>query len=238
MDTECVTAEALALGASKVRVADLALLSGIETSPPDLLAPYTRAVSLAIALDAGPLADIVDGPTRSYADHYRAVNVRLTRLVEGLAALFTGHGYTALALRPTTEHFDRVRCLDQLSHKAVAVAAGIGWQGKSLVTVSPEYGPRIRLGTVLTDAPLAPHGPIKNRCAGCTACVEACPAGAIKGASTDGHYASRDEALHFERCRRLLMEEFAARPGINASICGVCVAVCPWGRRHSRLSGR
>lgn len=238
MDTQHLMSEAQKLGASKVRVADLAILAGIETNPPDLLAPYSRAVSMAIALDAAPLEGIKDCPTPAYADHYRAVNRRLGRLAEDVAALLSAAGHATYVLRATTEHFDTVRCMDQLSHKAVAVAAGIGWQGKSLVTVSPEFGPRIRLCTVLTDAPLVPHGPIRNRCAGCTACMEACPAQAIKGANTDWHYASRDEALHFERCRSLLMADFAARPGIAASVCGVCIAVCPWGRRHSRVTGQ
>ena len=43
-----------------------------------------------------------------------------------------------------------------ISHKAVARTEGIGWQGKSLLIVSPQYGPRIRLATVLTDMPLEP----------------------------------------------------------------------------------
>ncbi|WP_207261349.1 hypothetical protein [Desulfovibrio sp. Huiquan2017] len=49
-----------------------------------------------------------------------------------------------------------------------AVAAGIGWQGKSLLTVGPEYGPRIRLVTVLTGEELTPDTPARNRCGGST----------------------------------------------------------------------
>lgn len=55
-----------------------------------------------------------------------------------------------------------------LSYSSFAVAAGIGWQGKSLLTVGPEYGPRIRLVTVLTGAELTPDTPSKNRCGGGT----------------------------------------------------------------------
>lgn len=228
--------QAKALGADLCKVADLELLRGIGTNPADLLEPYARAVSLAMALDDAELEGIVDAPTPRYADHYRAVNKRLAVLVEGVAGWLREQGFSALALAPTTENFDPVRCVDQLSHKAVAVAAGIGWQGKSVVTVSPEFGPRMRLVTVLTDAPLPVDGPVRNRCGGCTACTDACPVQAIKNVNTTWHYASRDEALHFERCRHKLMEEFKPRPGISASVCGVCLVACPWGRRRAKAA--
>ncbi len=69
-----------------------------------------------------------------------------------------------------------------ISHKAVARMAGLGWQGKSLLLINPEYGPRVRLVTILTDMPLTPDGPVKNRCGACLECVQACPASAIKNA--------------------------------------------------------
>ena len=113
--------------------------------------------------------------------------------------------------------------------------AGIGWQGKSLLVVSPEYGPRIRLATVLTDMSLAPDGPIKCRCGACTECTEACPVGAIWNATVDGMYTSREEALYFSRCAGRTHEN-SQIPGIGARICGVCVRACPHGKRRSPLT--
>lgn len=108
--------------------------------------------------------------------------------------------------------------------------AGLGWQGKSLLLVNPLYGPRIRLATVLTDAPLTTDKPIANGCGECTLCMDACPAGAIKGVGTDSHYESREEALYFSRCVEKLVREFSAIPSIDAPICGICIKACPFGR--------
>ena len=66
-----------------------------------------------------------------------------------------------------------------ISHKAVAIAAGVGWQGKSLVVVNREHGPRIRLATILTNLRLEPDEPITNLCGACSSCAEACPGQAI-----------------------------------------------------------
>ena len=108
--------------------------------------------------------------------------------------------------------------------------AGLGWQGKSLLLINPDYGPRIRLATVLTDAPLEADSPLKNLCGECTLCRDACPAGAIKGVRTDDHYKNRDEALYFSRCVEKLVGEFSKLPNVGAPICGVCINVCPFGR--------
>jgi epoxyqueuosine reductase QueG len=67
-------------------------------------------------------------------------------------------------------------------------------------------------------------------------CRDACPAQAIKGVNTTDHYRDRDEALHFSRCVNKVTKEFAALPEVNAAICGVCIKVCPFGRK--RRSGK
>ena len=71
------------------------------------------------------------------------------------------------------------------SHRLAAVRAGLGWIGKSCSIINPEVGPRLRLGTVLTDAPFAPDSPIDNRCGGCHLCMDACPVHALQGRPFD-----------------------------------------------------
>jgi epoxyqueuosine reductase len=137
-------------------------------------------------------------------------------------------GFNSLPI-PAAQSWDRENHYGAISHKAVGHMAGLGWQGKSLLLVNPEYGPRIRLVTVLTDAPLEVNGPIKNRCGKCTLCRDACPAGAIKGAVTKDHYDSREEALDLRLCVEKLYE-FAKLPGVDVNICGICIKVCPFGR--------
>ncbi|QLA14904.1 4Fe-4S double cluster binding domain-containing protein [Desulfolutivibrio sulfoxidireducens] len=230
MDAPALKRAGMRFGASIVGVADLALLQGIETSPPDLLEGFTRAVSVAVRLSNGVMDAIKDRPTPLYRRHYDTANILLDQIALRLTHLLMDRGARALPL-PASQSLDQVALTSYLSHKAVAIAAGIGWQGKSLLVVNPRFGPRIRLVTVLTDAPLAPDAPVKNRCGACSACAEACPAGAIKNVSTVWHYKDRDEALHFRRCADKVTREFKNLPHVESTICGVCVSVCPWGRR-------
>ena len=221
---------ALASGASSVGIADLAPFKrGWKVVPPDLLDSFTSAISVALRLDDATIDAIDDGPTVAYAEHYRAINATLDRVTGELAEWIIGKSFRARVI-PASFVANGDELLGNISHKAVARMAGIGWQGKSLLIVSPRFGPRIRLSTVLTDMPLEADGPIKNRCGTCRECTKACPASAIKDVATVDRYESRDQALHFEKCAEKTLE-FKARPGIGARICGVCVKVCPFGRR-------
>ena len=59
--------QARSLGADLVGIADLQLLQGIETTPADLLAPYDRAISLAVKLPNAVFEQLDDRPTPLYA---------------------------------------------------------------------------------------------------------------------------------------------------------------------------
>lgn len=237
IDTYGLKDRARGWGATLVGIADLELLRGIQTEPADLLSGFTRAVSLAVRLSDPIMDAIVDRPTPLYAQHYQKVNALLDELALRASLALQRAGGRALPL-PASQVFDSANLTSYISHKAVALAAGLGWQGKSLLLVTPKFGPRVRLVTVLTDVDLTPDAPLKNRCGKCRVCAEACPAQAIRGVNTDSHFASREEALYFDRCRTKVLDEFAKLPHITGGICGVCVAVCPFGSRAGRKGGR
>jgi len=217
-------------GADLVGIADLApfLQQGWPTLPADLLVPFTRAVSVAVRLDDAVMDTITSHPTTEYAEHYRAANIDLDRLTAEISSWIINRGYRADAV-PASKIIDMDNLLGAVSHKAIARMAGIGWQGKSLLIVSPEFGPRIRLATLLTDMPLTPDGPIKNRCGACTECTDACPVKAIRNVTAADRYADREEALAFGKCAGRTYEN-SQLPGIGARICGVCVRACPHGK--------
>lgn len=219
-------------GADLVGVADLSLLAGLETNPADLLGGYTRAVSLAVKVADGVMATIKGGPTPVYAHHYRVLNAQLDVVGLRVARFLEAQGASALPI-PASLIVDRDRLMSLISHKAVAVAAGLAWQGKSLLAVTPGYGPRVRLTTVLTNAPLQAAKPGCNRCGACTACTEACPAQAIRNVNTQWHYQSREEAVDLAKCAAWV-GKWRTDPLIGADICGVCVSVCPWGRPRKK----
>lgn len=121
-----------------------------------------------------------------------------------------------------------------ISHKLTARLAGLGWIGKSGLFLTPQDGPRVRLATILTDAPIATGSPMESKCHQCQICVNACPAGAIKG----GEF-NEDEAEHRlidpRRCYDF-MENRKENWGIEIErcVCGLCVAICPYGKKSSK----
>ncbi len=68
-----------------------------------------------------------------------------------------------------------------ISHKPIAVEAGLGHMGIHRNLIHPKFGNFVLLGTVLTDTTVEEHGaPIDyNPCLECKLCVAACPVGAI-----------------------------------------------------------
>ncbi len=76
-----------------------------------------------------------------------------------------------------TRHQPSVLSLDH-----AAVEAGLGTLGLNHQLLTPEYGPRVRLISVLTSAQVAPDRPMDQalcRGAECGRCLRACPADAV-----------------------------------------------------------
>ena len=130
----------------------------------------------------------VRSPARSVANlefHEvgHGVDETCRRIVEALAA----HGVRAVnppMAFPMEVTRDRIWVV---SHKTVAVAAGLGRMGIHRNVIHPRFGSFVLLGTVFIDAPVARTGqPLDgNPCLECKLCVAACPVGAI---AADGRF--------------------------------------------------
>lgn len=228
--TNELKALALSLGADLVGMADLALLRGIYTYPENLLAPFQRGISVAVRL-SDPILDAITphDPTKAYAHHYETVNALLDQITLRLAGQIQRQGYKALPI-PASLQVGPKSWYGAISHKAVARAAGLGWIGANLLLITPDYGPRIRLATVLTDMPLLAGAPSPRRCGTCQDCIKACPARALLGWNQGEYPQVREIALDTAACAQRL-DFFAADPQVGQPICGVCVQVCPWGKQ-------
>jgi epoxyqueuosine reductase len=232
--TKNIKADIIKSGANLVGIADVVPLKKLKLDPSNLLDPFCRAISIAIRLPDSVFDQIIDRPTAIYASVYQSANRILDEIAFHCANVLQADGFKALPI-PASQVLDKQNWYGAISHKAVARMAGLGWQGKSLLLVTPDYGPRVRLVTVLTDAPLEAESPIKNRCGECTLCRDACPAGAIKGISIKDNYKNREEALYFSRCVEKLTGEFSKLPNIGALICGICIKVCPFGNKTYKM---
>lgn len=78
-----------------------------------------------------------------------------------VASVIEAEGYRALPI-PANLILTEERLLGNLLHKAVARAAGLGWIGRNCLLITPQYGPRVRFATVLTDMPLPTGEPMET----------------------------------------------------------------------------
>lgn len=87
------------------------------------------------------------------------------------------------------------------SIRILGVGAGVGEMGWSKVFINPKYGPRVRLGSILTDIELEPDPIIKpgTLCIGCGKCAKECPGNAIPPISDDNKLEINvgDERIHW-----------------------------------------
>jgi epoxyqueuosine reductase len=197
---------------------------------------YPHAISLAIPLPAEALLDVENGPTAAYYHAYRDLNCRLNSLAADVASILQGYGYRAMSFPATVTH-DGLQALGKdltapISHKTVATRAGLGWIGKNALLVTRRFGPRVRLASVLTLAPLPAALPVvTGRCGTCGRCVQACPAQAILG--TGWHAGTpRESLVNAWACQRKAEELLEQRIGQSDTVCGICLAVCPVGAKN------
>ncbi|MEW6217748.1 MAG: hypothetical protein AB1543_08705 [Candidatus Bipolaricaulota bacterium] len=108
------------------------------------------------------------------------LNFHLSFMEYNLVQLLEDHGYKALPLSSLDPYYDMEKFLTEgLSNRHAAVAAGLGTFGWNNLFLSPRFGPRVRLTTTITTAPLDPDpmysGPPLCTKEKCLKCVDACP---------------------------------------------------------------
>jgi epoxyqueuosine reductase len=216
-------------GASLVECADLGGL------PVEVRGGFPRGVFIGVALDPLIVAGIASGPTLDYLQEYLRVNALLVDLARDAAEFLKSRGFRAVAGEPSKAGSAQGGMRTPLPHKTVATLAGAGWIGRCALLVTPDFGSAIRLNCVLTDSPLTAGEPVTvSRCGTCSDCVTACPAGAPKGRAWEPGLPREeifDPAACRENARSLCPEDWSVR-----SICGICIAACPFTRRYLKIS--
>ncbi|MFZ4858273.1 MAG: hypothetical protein ACOYL3_17935 [Desulfuromonadaceae bacterium] len=117
--------------------------------------------------------------------------------------------------------------IPEFPHRLAAVQAGLGWVGKSSMLITPEYGPRVRLATILladdveADTPFAGNG-----CGSCSVCFDACQNNALKNVPWN-QSVSRNEQITPAVCSKKREESIPVLGRKYA--CGHCLLDCPIG---------
>ena len=118
-----------------------------------------------------------------------------------------------------------------------AIKAGLGEYGRHGLLITPKYGPRIRLGKVYTNLPLAHDRPIrfgvKEFCEICRRCTKGCPVKAIPDGppSKDTYNQSN---IHGVKKWSVDGEKCFGFWAAQNTDCSICIRVCPYNKDYSR----
>jgi epoxyqueuosine reductase QueG len=179
--------------------------------------------SLQSKLDQSPMLGI-----GAFAAEHRYAT--LVRLLGGVARRLAGE--TGLSPKAF-----RIAVNSRLPEKELAALAGLGWIGRSTLLVTRAYGPACILGVLSLPAAFPmPSGTRESKasdasglCAGCSACVDACPTGAIRPGIDS------QPGIDLGRCIQYWAStEGTVPPDVRAAWghrlygCDECVAACPY----------
>jgi epoxyqueuosine reductase len=215
---------AVSQGADLVGVASVERFAEAPTGhhPEDILPGAKSVVVCARRIPGG----VLDGPATAYQRAMDAAHAHLD-LMAGQVAIFVEQGGGRAVPVPADEPYahweaDRRYGRGDLSHKHAAQAAGLGRLGRNSLLITPHYGNRVHLVSVVTDVAL-PADPLMDwePCPkGCTLCRKACPVGAI------GENRQVDQAL----CRAEML--LTLPKGTVVENCRRCRKVCPAGLKR------
>ena len=200
---------------------------GTRRSRPAELLPGTLRV-ISVRMDYWPrgsrdahevLRDDSLGYVSRYAlgrDYHRLMRKALQQLADYLTSLANPHGHRVFV--------DSAPVLE----KALARNAGLGWIGKHTNLIARDAGSYFFLGEIYTDLELPIDEPVSAHCGSCTACMPACPTGAIVA----------PWQLDARRCISYLTielqdsipVELRAAIGNRVYGCDDCQLACPWNR--------
>jgi epoxyqueuosine reductase QueG len=157
------------------------------------------------------------------APHVNQIHADLDIANAQLAKLLKREGYRSLALPrrlPLVPGQMRV----PLSFCHIAEAAGMGTIGTHTLIITPEFGTRVRLACLLTEAPLKTtkrHDPVDD-CTHCLDCVKVCPVGAISSPGPGMRYEVDGARCKFYRD--------------TVDNCGLCQKACSVATRHAETN--
>ncbi|HEY2684489.1 MAG TPA: tRNA epoxyqueuosine(34) reductase QueG [Steroidobacteraceae bacterium] len=173
--------------------------------------------------DSAPAMGVLKDPSLGYLsryalgrDYHKVLRARLKRLCERLEEKVGPFGHRVFT--------DSAPVLE----KPLARNAGLGWIGKHTNLIDKDSGSYFFLGEIYLDFALPASTPASAHCGTCSACMPACPTGAIVAPFK----------LDARRCISYLTIElkgsipieFRRAIGNRVYGCDDCQLVCPWNK--------
>ena len=197
-----------------------------RTRPADLVPGTVSCISVRMDYwpgDAACAEVTLNDPSLAYLsryslgrDYHKLMRKRLQQLTQHIAAAIGPFGHRVFT--------DSAPVLE----KALARNAGLGWIGKHTNLIDKDGGSYFFLGEIYVDLDLPADEPAISHCGSCSACIPACPTGAIVG----------PYRLDARRCisyltielKGAIPEEFRPLIGNRVYGCDDCQLVCPWNK--------
>ncbi|MEI7444917.1 MAG: tRNA epoxyqueuosine(34) reductase QueG [Burkholderiales bacterium] len=207
----------------------------VRARPAELVPGTVRAVMVAVDYAPADPAWIdaawatLDDGERAYVsryalgrDYHKVVRGRLAGLARRLQDAVGPFGWRAFCDSAPVMEVELAR------------RAGLGWRGKHTLLLARDGGSMRFLGTLYTDLPLPVDAPVEEHCGRCTACLDACPTGAIVA----------PYRLDARRCISYLTieahgpipAEFREAIGNRIYGCDDCQLACPWNKYAAAAS--
>jgi O-acetylhomoserine (thiol)-lyase len=198
---------------------------------PSNIWPWSKIVITGVVPVLLPMGETT--PSNFYSELYNTTNRILDEAAYRLSSSLIRYGYKAHFF--PRDGYGEIGALVEKPEAAFSQAlaakyAGIGTIGRNHCLLTKEFGPRVRIVSIITDAEFAPDPMMEeNLCTGCGACSRACPIGA---------FTRRDDIDidDMERYKCSKYHEFL-RSEMRYP-CGVCVMTCPVGEDRKRYGGK
>lgn len=175
-----------------------------------------------------------------------SMDIGLTQTVpSALSGSATGLGYSydALTLLTLAQYIRNLgyRAYASMNDSSLAiplaVQAGLGEVGRHSLLITPEYGPRLRLGRIHTDMPLQISTPqstgVAAFCAICDRCATGCPPKAIPFDAPSDTVYNRSNLIGVAKWTVDAEKCFKFWTNQNTD-CSICIRVCPFNRDYRK----
>jgi epoxyqueuosine reductase len=200
---------------------------GLKRLRPAELVPGTRRVITArmdyLPQQVEPSENVMQDAGRAFIsryalgrDYHKVLRSRLQQLCDRIAERVGEFGYRVFT--------DSAPVAEVL----LAEKSGIGWRGKHTLLLSRDAGSWFFLGEIFTDLPLPVDEATTSHCGSCSACITACPTGAIVAPyQVDARRCISYLTIELQGS---IPEELRPLMGNRIYGCDDCQLCCPWNK--------